>query len=227
MSKARISKVFLSVQGEGLYVGVPQLFVRFYGCNLSCNYCDTDLRSYSTFTGNSLLNRVKKCKLPYHSLSITGGEPLLQADFIKKFLEKFRGKYKKLVYLETNGALPAELKKVINLVDIIAMDFKLPSSAKAGNLWDAHEEFLRIAKKQKVFVKAIITPDTSSIDILCMRKIVENVNNEIPVVLQPVNSEKYPEPVPEENIECFQSILKDSMKRVEVIPQVHKLIGVE
>ncbi len=40
---ARISEIFYSLQGEGLCVGVPQVFVRFWGCNLSCGWCDTPI----------------------------------------------------------------------------------------------------------------------------------------------------------------------------------------
>ena len=44
-NKIKIKEVFASIQGEGPFVGYKQLFVRFCGCNLSCNYCDTDYRT--------------------------------------------------------------------------------------------------------------------------------------------------------------------------------------
>ena len=53
MMKSNLIEVFSSIQGEGKYVGCRQLFVRFAGCNLNCQYCDT------TFSHNNF----EKCKI--------------------------------------------------------------------------------------------------------------------------------------------------------------------
>lgn len=227
MKEAKISEIFLSLQGEGLYVGVPQLFIRFYGCNLSCIFCDTNFDSYRTFTPDRLMGEMPESKRPYHSISITGGEPLLQADFIRDFLDKYKKSYKKLVYLETNGTLYRELSKVIDYVDIIAMDFKLPSSTRRASFWKEHEKFLKIAKKRKTFVKAVITRKTTSGDILRMVEIVQKINNDIPIVLQPVTTLIDSEKASRESLERFRNILKESTSRAQIIPQVHKIIGVK
>ncbi len=225
--KAKISEIFLSIQGEGLYVGVPQLFIRFYGCNLSCIFCDTNFDSYKTFTPDRLMGEMPESKGPYHSISITGGEPLLQADFIMDFLDKYKKSYKKLVYLETNGTLYRELSKVIDYMDIIAMDFKLPSSTRRASFWKEHEEFLKIAKKKKTFAKAVITRNTSSGDILRMVEIVQKISGDIPIVLQPVTASIGTEKPSAENLEHFRDILKGSTGRpAEVIPQIHKILGI-
>jgi organic radical activating enzyme len=225
--KARISEIFLSLQGEGPYFGVPQLFLRFYDCNLSCAFCDTNLTSYRTLTVEKLMARVAKFKKPYHSIALTGGEPLLQADFIRSFLPGYRKSYKRPVYLETNGTLYGGLKKVIDHVDIIAMDFKLFSSTKRKSLWEEHEKFLRIARRKKVFVKTVITPATSSAEIICLRDVVEKINKNIPIILQPVTPLNNGERVGFENLRHFKDLLEGPMRRVEIIPQVHKLINVK
>lgn len=226
MKEAKISEVFLSLQGEGLYVGVPQLFVRFYGCNLSCTFCDTNFDSYKSFTEEALMSKVLEYNRPHHSISLTGGEPLLQADFISDFLDKYKKFYRKPVYLETNGTLYRELSKVIERVDIIAMDFKLPSSTRRASFWREHEEFLKIAKNRKTFIKAIITNKTNSEDILRMTEIVKKISNDIAIVLQPVTTLADSEKASRESLARFRGITKESLRRVDIIPQTHKMIGV-
>ena len=65
-------------------------------------------------------------------------------------------------YLETNGTLPGELLKIIELIDIIAMDFKLPSSTGGKAYWHEHQEFLKLAMKSKVFWKRVNDLDALS-----------------------------------------------------------------
>ena len=227
MKEAKIQEIFLSLQGEGLYAGIPQLFVRFYGCNLSCNFCDTKQDSFKTFTTASLMSKILEYEKPYHSISITGGEPLLQAEFIKDFLHTYKKFHRKLIYLETNGVLHKELSKVIEYIDIVAMDFKLPSSTSQTHFWQAHEAFLKIASKKDAFVKAVITKDTAAEDISRMSEIVKNVSSDIPIVLQPVTASNENEKPDNEALENFKGIAEKLVNRIEIIPQVHKMIGVD
>lgn len=150
-SAAQLSEVFSSLQGEGLYVGERQIFIRFAGCNLSCVYCDTPQAlvitptfkfeptpgSHKHETKNNpvsveqlteLVSSLDKPAGVIHSVSLTGGEPLLQVDFLKAFLPELKKKVKLPIYLETNGVLPDHLNEVIDLIDITAMDMKLPSA---------------------------------------------------------------------------------------------------
>ena len=79
--KAQIKEIFVSIQGEGPYIGYKQLFIRFCGCNLSCNYCDTDTSNGVTYTIEEIMeiiNNHQEC----HSISLTGGEPLLHTGFL-------------------------------------------------------------------------------------------------------------------------------------------------
>jgi len=227
MQGAELSEIFLSLQGEGLYVGVPQVFVRFHGCNLSCAFCDTKPAFHNVFTKEALAGKIAEYKKPYHSISLTGGEPLVQADFIGDFLAEYKKFYKKPVYLETNGTLHKELNKVIDYVDIISMDFKLPSSTEKRSLWKEHEAFLRLAKKKEIFIKAVITGKTTFFDVVRMREIVAGARKDIPIVLQPVTLPNDVEAQLPEPMERFRKMLKKSIKRIEIIPQVHKLIGVK
>ena len=89
---APIDEVFFSYQGEGIYAGIPQIFVRFSGCNLRCNYCDTPkslkINSDSKyFTTQALFEYITdiynqnrdKFYGQEPSVSFTGGEPFLRA----------------------------------------------------------------------------------------------------------------------------------------------------
>jgi len=227
MKVAKISEIFMSLQGEGLYVGVPQIFVRFYGCNISCSFCDTKQSSYKTLTRDALLSKLLEYKDPHHSVSLTGGEPLLQADFIQEFLREYDKFYKKRMYLETNGILYKELSKVIDYVDIIAMDFKLPSSTGLKGFWKEHENFLKIAKQKEIFVKAVITDSTTIEDITRMSDIIKHVSYEIPVVLQPVSPLNGIKEASIKDIMHFKNVVGGSTNRVEIIKQTNKIIGIK
>ncbi len=227
MLQAKISEIFLSIQGEGLYLGVPQIFIRFYGCNLSCSFCDTGPKLYKTFDRNALMSKILDYKEPYHSITLTGGEPLLQTDFIKDFLYEYKRVYKKPIYLETNGTLHIELSKVIKYVDIVAMDFKLSSSTKGADFWVEHMKFLKIAKEKKIFIKMVVSNNTDSRDIRKGMEIISKVDCNIPVVLQPVTSDSANEKISDTNLSKFREILRKTNNHVQVIPQVHKMIGVK
>ncbi|HRS39347.1 MAG TPA: S8 family serine peptidase, partial [Bacteroidia bacterium] len=77
----------------------------------------------------------------YHSVSLTGGEPLVQAEFLASFLPLMRQDRRK-IYLETNGTLWREFSLVRDDVDIVAMDIKLPSSGGQKPCWLKVVEFL-------------------------------------------------------------------------------------
>jgi len=161
----RITEVFDSVQGEGLYLGEKQLFVRFFGCNLKCRFCDTRLDRFIEYEPQELLEELKLYEDDYHSVSFTGGEPLLQVDFLRDVLA-LTSQHGHKNYLETNGTLVGELEKVIDYLDIVAMDFKLPSSTDMGMLWGMHRKFLKVASKKEVFLKVVICQSTTEEDLI-------------------------------------------------------------
>ena len=230
--EAKISEIFLSYQGEGTFTGSRQLFVRFYGCNLDCVYCDTFLESYKSFSKESLLGKILDFGDDYNELALTGGEPLMYADFLADFLPLYRKLSKRGIYLETNGTLPGELGKVAGYVDIIAMDFKLPSSTgNAEDLWGRHEEFLKkaVATGKEVIVKAVITDSSNIDDIKRVARITKGVSGKFVIVLQevtPVNElSKRPD---EEMLSYFKEyLLKESGKEVRIMGQTHKCLGIK
>src|SRR5262249_19636187 len=136
-----LSEIFVSFQGEGAHVGRQHLFIRLAGCNLRCSYCDTpdSLERTPNFTlhgrndpphiGRNPLSSSELADLvapliarhaPVEAIALTGGEPLVQSEFLAEFLKV--GAFGLPVLLETNGMLPSRLRDVLPFVDIISMD---------------------------------------------------------------------------------------------------------
>ena len=231
--KADITEIFSSIQGEGIFLGARQIFVRFKDCNLSCIFCDEpkDLIS-KEYTPLELMREVKRletAKSWHHSVSLTGGEPLIYAEFLMEFLSLLK-KNRLKSYLETNGTLPDALRKVIELVDIIAMDIKLPSSTGEKGYWREHREFLKIAAKKKVFVKAVITPDTLKGDVEEASELVKKIDAKVPFILQPATPTRPGDMmVGSETLLRFLDIASKTSALVttRIIPQVHKILNVK
>jgi 7-carboxy-7-deazaguanine synthase len=248
-TEAQICEIFNSIQGEGLYVGERQTFIRFAGCNLSCQYCDTPQAlevpkefKIEIFAGKKDLQKFKnpatipqlidlivafdKPKGVNHSLSLTGGEPLLQVDFLKNFLPELKKVLGLPIYLETNGVLPDHLAEIIDLVDIVSMDIKLPSATGLSPYWKEHKKALEIAYMKEVFVKIVFTRESKVKEIDEAVSLIAEVDDKIPLVLQPVTPHgpiKH-RPNPDQMI-AFHNVAKRKLKIVKVIPQVHKVLG--
>jgi len=242
-----IIEVFSSVQGEGPYVGCRQIFVRFALCNLDCDYCDTKCspQEYCNFeicpgsgsfkqvrnpvTAEQLIYKINELNyFNHHSLSLTGGEPLLCSDFLNYFLPEFKKENKNIkIYLETNGTLPDKLENVIDNIDIISMDFKLESSTGKANLWREHREFIEVAKKynKEIFAKAIITSKITQKEIKEMAGLIASLNQAIPLILQPLSSENKDLLPTSGMLLNIQEALLRTLTDVRIIPQVHKYLG--
>lgn len=229
---ADISEIFSSVQGEGIFVGARQIFVRFKECNLSCSFCDESRKGPAKkYTPRSLLREIEAIAEKrgiHHSVSLTGGEPLCYPGFLRDFLKLLRKRGMKS-YLETNGTLPDELAGVIGYTDIVAMDFKLPSSTGERAFWGEHKKFLKIATKKIVFVKAIVTADTTASDMKKAIRIVRGFGRLIPLILQPVtparNSGKGIDN--KRLLEFMEMGIAGDLDHIRVIPQVHKMMGIK
>lgn len=227
---ARISEIFSSIQGEGIYAGEPHIFVRFHGCNISCVYCDTPSECVPEETGlrpaiDKILDLNKDGSI--REISLTGGEPLLYSNFIKILIPNLREKGYAF-YLDTNGTLPDKLKEVIDLVDVVAMDIKLPSATRHKPLWQEHRESLMTAQSKNVFVKSVITGETDVDDFIKAVELVASVDKNIPFILQPASPFKDFNSLPENKILLkWQMAANSRLKDVRIIPQLHKTWGVK
>ncbi|MBI4979330.1 MAG: 7-carboxy-7-deazaguanine synthase QueE [Spirochaetes bacterium] len=113
MIKNRISEIFYSIQGEGSLTGMPMVFIRFTGCNLSCDFCDepTHHKMKYSLSDDELLAVVSE--YPARSVYLTGGEPSMsdKNTLIRKL--KSRGYF---VAAETNGYRFANIAKADHIV---------------------------------------------------------------------------------------------------------------
>ncbi len=220
----KVNEVFDSVQGEGVYLGERQVFVRLFGCNLKCQFCDTELGSFREAEAGELFEEIKLTCSKHHSVSFTGGEPLVQKDFLKEVLNlNYKAGIKN--YLETNGTLADALEEVINFVDIVAMDFKLPSSSGLADLWIAHRKFLKISSRKETFIKAVICDSTQVKDIVEAIKIIKDVNRYALLVLQPDGQDDHNRL--KQKIDNFKQVCYKENVTTCVIPQMHKIIGIK
>ncbi|ADR19470.1 7-carboxy-7-deazaguanine synthase QueE [Calditerrivibrio nitroreducens] len=183
-SEGFIKEVFTSIQGEGKYVGALQLFVRFSGCSIGCKGCDTDYSFTDSFdfNGTSVLsNPIKPERLAciiydhikpnsIHSISITGGEPLLQKDFLKELIFYLKG-YGYRIFLETSGFFIDRLNEVGDMVDIISLDFKLGESFGVEFSLDEIRK-IKDEIKNKIYIKIVIK---NNLDFVVGRKILDGL----------------------------------------------------
>ena len=224
---AKISEIFDSIQGEGPYIGYRQLFIRFCGCNLLCDYCDTEFDKGDIYTVNELITKVKNFDLKHiHSISLTGGEPLLHYEFLGLFLPELKKINPNIkFYLETNGTMAKSLENVIDFVDIVSMDFKLDSCTKIGDLFSKHDSFLSIvtAKHKEVFAKIVFDENIKTFEINESVELAKKYK--IPLVLQPkMNS--FEVGVSHDKILSVFNEFTSKIDNVRMIGQVHKFFEI-
>jgi 7-carboxy-7-deazaguanine synthase len=126
-----VNEIFLSVQGESTHAGRPCAFVRLTGCNLRCNYCDTE---YAFHEGRRMGVAEILAQLDGYGcdlVEITGGEPLLQEGVHNLIAAMLARGYS--VMIETSGACDVS---ALDPRVIKVMDLKCPGSGEASrNLW--------------------------------------------------------------------------------------------
>ncbi len=231
--KAPIIEIFSSLQGEGLLIGKRQIFVRFAGCNLNCNYCDTknsiSQDSGKLMTPEEVISEINKILTPdCNTISFTGGEPTLYPEFINEV-----SKLTDLnIMLETNGTLPHNIN-LIDKLDIVSLDIKLPEHFD-GNfkenifLNEIKSLNLLIKKCINVYCKVVIVPslkiESFEEVIKKLSKNIENENN-LQVIIQPSS------PLNDwHNLSSrlfAYSELAGKYFEVSTIPQIHKILNIE
>jgi organic radical activating enzyme len=194
-----ISEIFYSIQGEGLFQGIPGVFIRFAGCNLRCFFCDT---KYAWDGGKEMdekdiLEEIRKfnCK----RIFLTGGEPYLQD--IAYLYEKLKTE-NFWVGIETNGTIFKDVK----------FDWITVSPKKEGEKFHKFgydERFKKIANEFKYIIV-----DESYFDFI-------DRTIEKPVILQPVDNNN------EVSKKIIKFLKENNEKNWFLRMQLHKILNIK
>jgi 7-carboxy-7-deazaguanine synthase len=201
----RIYSIFRSIQGEGIMIGAPTVFIRTSGCPLRCTYCDTP-QAFDEGEEVSMESIMEKVEgYGTRNVCLTGGEPLAQKDARKLIQKLIEEEY--WVVVETSGAIPLdEMPCVDNLS--ISMDIKCPSSGEEGSMLYDNIELLGPTDQLKFVVS-----DTKDYEFA--KKVISEHEPRCEIVFTPVGGKNMKDLV--------ERVLKDGLQ-CRVLPQLHKLI---
>jgi len=251
--KLILAEIFNSWQGEGGSVegsafGRRQIFVRFAGCDLRCVWCDSrqfidasrvlqwryEVEPFSgkfAYKSNpAKLNDVIDVILnldtgDIHSISYTGGEPVIQIKPLMALMEKMNELGFKN-FLETHGGFPEKIAEIAHIVDYASVDIK-DETAKATNGWRdlvlREVESIKVLKKAgaKVYAKLVVTRDTKLENIEWYASLLKSL---APMVIQP----KEPIDLTQKQLMEFYKVAAKILGRenVGLSFQVHKYLNV-
>jgi len=170
----KISEIFFSIQGEGINSGVPSVFVRFFGCNLACRWCDTkfswhpNFARYTEKSTREVVDDIMQYGEKNH-IVFTGGEPALFQNDIRKIQRELQKKGTFSYEIETNGSRNIE----DDFWDTITISPKLHNS---GN-----REYKIEARNfpQKTWWKFVVESENDIQEILEIQKKYEIPNEKI------------------------------------------------
>jgi organic radical activating enzyme len=191
-------------------VGMPCYFVRFFGCNRKCSYCDTKYAVSGKFTLKTADDVVSAVAGGF-PVVVTGGEPTLQRDFLIEFLRKIG---KRNIFLETNGA--RSIKKIVDRFDFISFHLIFPFDMKK-------KRFIREISQRDFGVKVIVEKKTKFGAVIKVAEFLRKFKKGI-LILQPVSSKGKIEKDAAKKCLSFAKKIYGKFQRVFVIPQIHKAL---
>jgi len=220
--------------------------VRLADCPLRCRYCDSE----STWTSTpawrvaapaglseranpasvddalAAVAAVEAGEAP-RPVSITGGEPLVHAEFVKALAVALRAQGRR-VHLETAGVHARELERVLPNLDHVSADFKLGSTMEVGDFREAHRRFLEACARARVdaCVKCVVTPSVADAELDEAVAIVAAIDPATLFIVQPVTPmRRETAPIDAARVDALVARARAKLRNVRVIPQVHRAMG--
>jgi 7-carboxy-7-deazaguanine synthase len=214
--KIPMVEIFETVEGEGTRAGFPTVFVRLFGCNLRCSWCDTKYsyppeQAGEVMTISQIIKEVQKYSSRY--ICLTGGEPLLYGEHSLALIQALL-EIESLqdIHIETNGAI--ELGYYMENIDSpkvrYIMDFKLPGSGEMERMLHSNFALLR-AEDELKFVIANEADFATAVQVL----------EQNPTAALPLFSPVWESMPPAKLVELM---LEHKLSHVKLNLQLHKLI---
>lgn len=205
----KVSEIFFSIQGEGIHIGLPTVFLRLFACDLRCSWCDTmyavEGRDFREMETGAALGKI--LGFGCRRVCVTGGEPLLQGEAVEE-VARFLLDRDFSVVLETSGHKkpPAIFSHPCS---VVSMDCKCPGSGMDGRM----DFSLYSDLGEKDQLKFVIA---DSADYEYARGVLEKYDVRASVVFQPVHGVRADW--------MAERILRDGMENVRILPQLHKIL---
>lgn len=236
-ARARVSEIFTSIEGEGIFVGKKTLFIRFSGCHLKCRWCDTKyalpLDSGTEYQIDEIEDLIIRELQPFtYKVNFTGGEPLLQTDAVIKLADFIKKQTKLKTYIESSCFDSELFSKVLPYMDICKIEFKTDDSKVVENeVYDSllSNEIkcleLAVESNKTTYIKIVVTNSTN---LESFKNLVYNISKKIRpsdivgFIIQP--SHGVDQPTVNKLLDTYD-IVQPMFPKVRIIPQLHKEIG--
>jgi len=234
---ARVSEIFTSIEGEGIFVGKKTLFIRFSGCHLKCRWCDTKyalpLDSGTEYQMDEIEDLIIRELQPFtYKVNFTGGEPLLQTDALIKLADFIKKQTNLKTYIESSCFDSELFSKVLPYIDICKIEFKTDDSKVVEN--EVYDNLLfneikclelAVESNKTTYIKIVVTNSTN---LESFKNLVYSISKKIKpsdilgFIIQP--SHGVDQPTVNKLLDTYD-IVQPMFPEVRIIPQLHKEIG--
>ncbi|HEX2304805.1 MAG TPA: 7-carboxy-7-deazaguanine synthase QueE [Nitrososphaeraceae archaeon] len=236
-TRVRVSEIFTSFEGEGIFVGKKTLFIRLSGCHLKCRWCDTryalPLDSGIDYQVEEIKDLIVKELQPFtYKVNFTGGEPLLQIEAVIQLADFIKRHTNLKTYIESSCFDSELFSKILPYMDICKVEFKTEDSKVVE---DEHydnlllNEFrcleLAVQNNKTTYIKIVVTNSTK---LDSFKNLVYNISKKIEpsdtmsFIIQP--SDGIDQPTLNKLLDIYD-IVQPMFPEVRIIPQLHKGVG--